>query len=216
MWLPTYGRLFIFRLANDTTRAQRPFASHGTVTDTAFVLLDPENADRTTADRWVALRTRPRAEKMVAWVLERRGVEHCLPLITVKRRWSDRWKEVELPVFPGYLFAQCSASAWPQVLTIGGVLSVVKRGRQPAWVKQTEIDELKAALEMMRLHGSDGEVVSEFIAGERVRVISGPFSGLSGVVRENRGRRRLLIGFEQIGQALCVSIEKADIQRSDD
>src|ERR1700691_401937 len=56
--------------------------------------------------QWYAIRTRSRHEKMVAEQLEKQGIESFLPLVKSTRKWSDRKKEVELPLFSGYSFAR--------------------------------------------------------------------------------------------------------------
>ncbi|PYV81621.1 MAG: hypothetical protein DMG05_29645, partial [Acidobacteria bacterium] len=59
-----------------------------------------------TGVQWFALVVRSQHEKMVASVLHSKGYEEFLPLYTVKRRWSDRIKQLELPLFPGYVFCR--------------------------------------------------------------------------------------------------------------
>src|SRR5271168_3470221 len=55
---------------------------------------------------WYAIRTRSRHEKVVAKQLDGLQIENFLPLCNVIHRWSDRRKEVELPLFPGYAFVR--------------------------------------------------------------------------------------------------------------
>jgi len=163
--------------------------------------------------KWLAVWTRPRAEKVAAEMLELRGITAWLPTMKVSRKWSDRWKEVVLPVFPGYLFAQAASDNWPELLRVRGVLTIVKEGRKPAWIREHQMQELRAAVEYVASGARDPEVVEDFELGARVRVIEGPMAGLVGVVREKRGGRRLLVGFEQIGRALSISIGAARVER---
>jgi transcription antitermination factor NusG len=163
--------------------------------------------------KWLAVWTKPRAERVAAGMLEARGVAVWLPTITVRRRWSDRWKEVEVPMFPGYLFAQAGIGSWPELLRVHGVLTIVKQGRVPAWLRDHQMLELRAAVERICLGEQEPEVVDDYEVGERVRVIDGPMAGLVGIVREKRGGRRLLVGVEQIGRALSLSIGAARVER---
>jgi transcription antitermination factor NusG len=163
--------------------------------------------------KWLAVWTKPRAERVAAEMLEVRGVPVWLPTITVRRRWSDRWKDVQVPIFPGYLFAQAEMGSWPELLRVQGVLTVVKQGRVPAWLRDHQMFELRSAVERIGL-GEEPEVVEDYEVGERVRVIDGPLAGLIGIVREKRGRRRLLVGVEQIGRAVSLSIGAARVERA--
>jgi transcription antitermination factor NusG len=192
-----------------------PFAaSHCTVTDVTRALAAPTAyAEQLANGKWVAVWTRPRAEKAAAHVFARRAVPHWLPTLRVRRRWSDRWKDVELPLFPGYLFAQTESKAWPSILTVPGVLTVVKNGRNPAWISAERMVELRRAVDRVVLGEQEPEVIDDFEPGDRVRVVDGPMAGLIGVVREVRGRRRLLVGFEQIGRALSILIGAAKVER---
>ena len=56
----------------------------------------------------IGLRRTPRAhhEKRVAAELGARSVEHFLPLYSSVRRWKDRRVQLELPLFPGYVFVR--------------------------------------------------------------------------------------------------------------
>ncbi len=161
---------------------------------------------------WLAVWTKPRSEKHVARMLGPIDVPFFLPTFTTRRRWSDRWKEVELPLFPSYLFAEVALDDWSRVLRVPGVLTVVKQGRKPAWISEPQMQTLRLALERLRTNEVEPTVVMEFYPGERVRVIDGPMAGLVGIVREVRGSRRILVGFEQIGRALSVSIGAANVE----
>jgi transcription antitermination factor NusG len=161
----------------------------------------------------MAVWTRSRAEKAVARSLEDCEIEHWLPLVTVRRRWSDRWSEVDLPLFPGYLFARVPEDDWLGLLRLPGVLTVVKNGRQPARIREQQIADLRLAIVRVMSGKEQLEVVQDFEPGDRVKVVSGPMAGLVGVVRATRGSRRLLVGFDQIGRALSVLIGRADVER---
>lgn len=162
---------------------------------------------------WLAVWTKPRAEKVAARALEERAIPHWLPLVTERRRWSDRWKEVEVPLFASYLFAEVVLQDWASLLRIPGILTVVKRGREPAWIRESQMTELREALDRLSPAEHQPEVVHDFETGEKVRVIDGSLAGLVGVIREIRSGRRLLVGLEQIGQALSISIGAANVER---
>lgn len=186
------------------------------VTDVAWGYpLVTNGLGRATDFRWVAVWTKPRAEKVVAAALASRLDHVWLPQIRVRRRWSDRWKEVDLPLFPNYLFASIPERDWPTLLRVPGVLTVVKHGTRPAWLHEHQIIDLRIAVDALASGDVEPELVDDYEPGDRVRVISGPMAGLRGVVREVRGGRRLLVGVEQIGKAIALSIGAADLERCD-
>lgn len=141
------------------------------------------------------------------------GVRIWLPLMASRRQWSDRIRVVELPVFPSYFFAQVSVDAWMQLLRARGVLTVVKAGARPAWIRDECIRELQRTLDIVRFTPEPVEIETEFVSGDVVRVVDGPFARLTGTIREVRGGgRRLLVGIEQIGRAVSVSLGAASIE----
>lgn len=163
--------------------------------------------------RWLALWTKPRAEKVAARAMRSLSVPAWLPTYSSRRQWSDRRKVVALPLFPGYLFAQVSPGAWTGVLGAAGVLTVVKQGRDPAWIRDSQIADLRLAVESLGVIEDEPRIESDYVAGDRVQVLDGPLARLIGTVRELRGGRRLLVGIEQIGRAISISIGTASVAR---
>src|SRR5437667_12182066 len=87
-------------------------------------------------EQWYALQVRPRFEKVVALHLQHKGYEEYLPLYRKRQRWSGRVKEVDLPLFPGYLFCKFDVFRRLPILVIPGVMSVVGVGRNPLAVAE--------------------------------------------------------------------------------
>src|SRR4051812_18862862 len=81
---------------------------------------------------WFVIRAESRAEKMVEKRLAARGLMPWLPVVMERHRWSDRWREVTCPLFPGYLFARATLADLNQVLRTPGVLTVIKEAGKPA------------------------------------------------------------------------------------
>jgi len=97
--------------------------------------------------RWYAVETQPRVEKAVCSVLRNKGYELFLPLYQSRRRWSDRIKELELALFPGYLFCRLSAGQRTlPLLTTPGVRRIVGVGRTPVPIPDEEIAAVQAIM----------------------------------------------------------------------
>ena len=89
---------------------------------------------------WYAAHTRARHEKKVAQQLEDRGIEHLLPLYHSVRRWKDRRKELDLVLFPGYVFVRLAPPDRLRVLQLPGVARFVSFNGQPAALPQHDLN----------------------------------------------------------------------------
>src|ERR1700757_3881052 len=95
---------------------------------------------------WVALQVRPKSEKAVVTALTSKNVETFLPLYTTRRRWSDRLKEIHLPLFEGYVFCRLNLQRRMPVLTIPSVIQFVGIGKTPVPIEDSEITALQAVM----------------------------------------------------------------------
>jgi transcription antitermination factor NusG len=93
---------------------------------------------------WYALKVKPRFERAVVAHLRGRGYDPFLPIYTARRRWSDRVKSIELPLFPGYLFCQFDLNNRLPILTAPGVSFIVGIGNVPQPVADHEIEAVGA------------------------------------------------------------------------
>lgn len=163
-------------------------------------------------DLWFVIWAESRAEKKVAQRMAAMGLEPWLPVVKERHRWSDRWREVECPLFPGYLFARAQSVNWRQILTTPGVLTVVKERGKPALLSDAFVTSLRDAI------GRDGaapEAISdptEYAPGDEVIVQEGVLCGVQGVVRERRGGRQLVIWVAQIGRGVAFTIGSAMVK----
>lgn len=150
--------------------------------------------------RWYVLYTAPRAEKLVEKRLRGEGVEVFLPLIKSKRKWSDRIKVVELPLFYSYIFVHCPVVKLRTLVVVPGVVRVVYYLGRPAIVKDFEIDVIKDFLKM-----SEGNTVIS--KGNIVDILIGPLEKKSGeVVKLNEKYAYLYL--EEIGATVCIEMDK--------
>jgi transcription termination/antitermination protein NusG len=156
---------------------------------------------------WYACQTRSRHEKQVEAALRQRGFESYLPTYLRTRQWKDRKKQVDWPLFPGYVFACFSVADLGQVLATPGLATVVRVNGRPAAIRESEVENVRRFARALSETGIAPEAVSNLVVGEPVRVRSGPFAGVFGVVLKRRNRRRVLVGVEAIGSGLEIDIE---------
>ena len=159
---------------------------------------------------WYAVYTKSRAEKKVHSALVDRGIECYLPLIKVRRQWSDRVKMVEEPLLRGYLFVKVCNKEYYNVLGVPGAIRYVSFEGKPAIIPEVQIDDLKA---FMRCSQCDVEITTDHIKrGDIVRITSGPLADVSGEVVEIKGNKRILLRFGSLGYCVHAQLETNEIE----
>jgi transcriptional antiterminator RfaH len=154
---------------------------------------------------WFALQIRSRYEKIAATLLRGKGYELFLPLYKSRRCWSDRIKELELPLFPGYLFCRFDPLDRLPILVTPGVIQVVGIGRNPAPVDDAEITNIQTAVQS----GLPRQPWPFLQSGQRVRVECGPLRGLEGIVVVFKGRHRLVLSVTLLQRSVTVEVDGA-------
>src|SRR6266852_9446784 len=154
---------------------------------------------------WYALRVRSRHENTVALHLQARGYESFLPVYKSERRWSDRFKEIELPLFPGYVFCQFNPLNRLPILSVPGIVHVVGIGRNPVAVDQTEIAALQAAVKS----GLPRQPWPFVEIGHRVRIEHGPLRGVEGILLGFGGHQRLVLSVTLLQRSVAVQVDEA-------
>ncbi len=164
----------------------------------------PETGDR---PQWYALRTRSRHEKQVREWLAKQEIERLLPSLVRISQWKDRKKAIDIPLFPGYCFAQFRWQDRLAVLKIPGVVQIVGSGSSPEPIPDEEIDALKKLM-ISTLPYDAHPYLRE---GMAIEVIRGPLEGIRGILLRKEKRYRLVISVHLIKQAAAVEIDAADI-----
>lgn len=152
---------------------------------------------------WYALAVIPRKEKVTARTLRVRGYEDFLPMYSVKRRWSDRVKTVEMPLFPGYVFCRFDATKRLPILKIPTVMSVLGLGNEPRPVDESEI----AALQTVCGSGVEPVPCPYLQAGGKVRIQQGPLAGVEGILVEAKPTR-LVLSVTLLQRSVSVELER--------
>lgn len=156
---------------------------------------------------WYALHVRPRYEKAIASTLLSKGYEGFLPLYRQKNRWSDRIKEIHLPLFPGYLFCRFDINKRLPILVTPGVIRVVGIGKTIYPVDDSEINALQAIVSS----GLAAQPWSYYNIGQKVRIESGSLSGVEGILIAIKGSSRLVVSVTLLQRSVAVEIDKARV-----
>ncbi len=153
---------------------------------------------------WYALQVRPRFEKVVARNLQSKGFEELLPAYRCRRQWSDRIKEIELPLFPGYVFCRFNVDERLPILLVPGVTSIVGIGKSPIAIDEQEIEDLRCVLKS-GVRYQPGPFIS---VGETVSVEQGALEGLEGIVTKVKNEFRLIISVSLLQRSVAVEIDR--------
>jgi transcription antitermination factor NusG len=156
---------------------------------------------------WFALQIRSRWEGTTAALLRGKGLETLLPTYTTKRKWSDRFKVVEAPLFPGYVFCRFDVHNRLPVLITPGVISVVGRGKTPIAVDEKEILSIQATIGS----GIHLEPWPYLEIGERVRVKDDVLDGMEGILTNFKGSDRVVISVTLLRRSVALEIDRSRI-----
>jgi transcription antitermination factor NusG len=161
-------------------------------------------------EHWYALYTRARHEKVVAALLQQRGMTTFLPLLSQMHRWSDRSKTVQVPLFPGYTFVRVIATpeSCVRILQTPGVVGFVGTGRRGIPIPDKQIEDVQTVL----AQGIPCAIFPFLRVGQRVRIRGGCLDGIEGLLTAFKGDRSLVISVESILQSLAIRIEGYDVE----
>lgn len=157
---------------------------------------------------WFALRVRFRYQTCVATFLCGTGYECFLPTYWTRRRWSDRIKQMELPLFPGYLFCRFNPQDRLPILKTPGVISIVGIAKNPTPVDEAEIAALRALVHS----GLSREPCPYLQTGQRVRIEHGALCGLEGILLDFRGCHRIVLSVTLLQRSVAVEMDSSWVQ----
>jgi len=157
-----------------------------------------------TGANWYALTVKPRHERTAAQNLRQKGLEDFSPVYRSRRRWSDRIKELELQLFPGYVFCRFSYAERLQVLNTPGISSIVSFAKIPAPVEESEIVAVRTVL----ASGYPASPWPYVRAGQQVRIEDGCLAGLTGTVLREKDVCRVVVNVELLQRSVAVEIDR--------
>jgi len=175
---------------------------------TSIEINRPFCADPETSPRWFALYTTPRHEKHVSEILAQRQIETFLPLYRTTRRWKkSRPVDLELPLFPTYVFVRIAQGARGAVLGMPGVVSIVGSAREPWPVPDPDIEAIRLGLQMGKI-----EPHPYLTVGERVRIKAGVMTGVEGVLVRKKNALRVVLSLDTIMRSVALEVDADDIE----
>lgn len=172
----------------------------GILTDKKYTMLSFTTA------KWVAVYTVARSEKQVLKRFEMQGFEAYLPIVEVKRHWSDRIKLVQVPLFNSYVFVKIKKNELISIRNTQGVVYVVSFKNETAVIPDSEIESIQ------RLVAEKQEIFVEetrqLRKGATVRIVEGPFAGMEGTLVDNCKNGNFAVRIDAIGLSLVTHIDR--------
>ncbi len=157
---------------------------------------------------WYAVQTRPRHEKRIAQELRGRLLEEFLPLHRCRHRWKNGVvADLELPLFPCYLFVRSSVRDKIRLLQLPGVVGLAVCSSHPTAIPDSDIQALRALLTV-----SSAEPHPFQTAGDRVRIVAGPLAGMEGVLTGKKQKLRVVLSLDIIMRSVAVEVGDYDIE----
>ena len=162
-------------------------------------------------NNWYAIRTHSRAEKKVYERLNNLGYEAFLPLLISIKQWSDRKKKVKEPLIKSFVFVKTSNDKFSEILTLSGVVNILKYLGKPAIVREVEIDNLKIIVG----NSENIKIINpiNLLEGETIEVIKGPFEGLFATYINKAGKYRVIVKIEALQSFIEVNLPLNNIKK---
>lgn len=153
---------------------------------------------------WRVIYTKPRHEKKVTEQLSRLAVDAFLPTVKSLRKWSDRKKYIDAPLFPSYVFVNLQNDHnYVNTLDIDGVLYYVKSGNQVARVSAAIIDHIRLIVNK----GLEIEVTAEYFqSGKCLLIRDGPFTGFACEVVQYKGKEKILVRIDLLQRSILLNL----------
>ena len=153
-------------------------------------------------EQWFAVYTRPKCEKVVFQSLS----EYChvyLPLMWVRRQWSDRVKKLCVPMLPSYVFALVDANHYTQIYRESKVVTILSRNGKPDPVPQRDIDLIQT-IEQARIPFQFTHKKFSFSVGDKIHINTGPLMGVEGYIEKFLNRSKVYIHVPSLQGYFCV------------
>ena len=157
---------------------------------------------------WYAIHVKSKHEKKTADALTRKGYECLVPSYRERRKWSDRTKVIEFPLFPGYVFSRFDVEVRLPILKTPGVLAVAGIGKVPQPLDAHEIEQIQK----VAAANHPAQPWPFLKVGQRVRIMAGPLTGVEGLLSQLRGETRVVLTVSLLEKAISVQVESDAIR----
>jgi transcription antitermination factor NusG len=162
----------------------------------------------TELERWFAVQVRTRWESSTALLLSGKGYQTLLPTYRTQKRWYGKLRQVNAPLFPGYVFCQFDTQKRLPILVTPGVIAVVGQGKVPLPVDDTEIEAIRTLVSS----GVPVEPWPFLELGQKVRIESDALQGLEGILVQFKGNHRVILSVSLLRRSVALEIDRACVR----
>lgn len=167
---------------------------------------------------WYACTTLPRGEKIADKALTRLNIDHFLPLIRKTRKWSDREKEIQFPLFGGYIFINYNiglSKMRRRILQAPKIAYLVQKEGIPLAIPSDIIESLKIIAhewnENFEMESID--INKQLKEGDAIKIIGGPLKGVKGKLLTKKNFPRIVVFVEAIGQGVSIEVDLHHVEK---
>lgn len=158
--------------------------------------------------KWFVLLTRPRAEKQISMRLTEINVENYLPLRRELRKWNDRKKWIETPLFSSYIFVKIEELKRAKVFEAQGVVKFISNLGVPVSVSEQEIERIRKICSYIGEVNISREKLG---VGDVVEIVGGHFSGTKAELVGFERNNKLRLSIPSLGCFAYIEIEKESV-----
>lgn len=166
-----------------------------------------DDDSRKTCLQWYALAVKPRHDKAVARSLEAKGFQAFVPLYKKRNQYAVRYKDSDLPLFPGYIFCRFDALFRLPIITTPGIIQILGNGNSPIAVSETEITSLQRAIKAQ----VPLQPYPFLQIGQRVRIEEGVLSGVVGVIVKLKQNVRLVLSITLLQRSVLLEVNQDQV-----
>lgn len=157
---------------------------------------------------WYAVQTRPRHEKRVAQEVRARAIEEFLPVHRCRNRWRNGVvADIELPLFPCYVFARIPTAERLRILQLPGVIGFAVNSLHPTALPLQDIDALRTLSSVCQ-----AEPHPFLKVGDRVRIVAGPLAGMDGILVRRKTELRVVLSLDFLLRSVAVEVSEFEIE----
>ena len=162
-------------------------------------------------ENWYAVYTKPRSEKKLEALLKKFSIEVYLPILKIKKKWSDRTKIISMPLFTSYIFVRINyRESYTKVLNLPNSVGFVKSYGTPAIIPESEIELIKSLVDEFpdKIKVLEKEMLQK---GNEVTIKTGPFAGRKAIVDRVKNESYVLLEIKTIQKSLKIEISKENL-----
>lgn len=165
----------------------------------------PENHLDSAEAKWFAVYTKYKREKVILKDLNRKGIQAYLPIQKLTRIYASKKKKVEMPLISCYIFVKITKPDYLHVLQTESVVNFVRIAKNLISIPEREIEIMRQVVgEGIQITAEPSSALNR---GDKVAIVGGNLTGLTGTLVDNHGEKEVIINLESMGYSLRMTLD---------